>query len=188
MYSFEIRFNNKFAVGLKHFFFTFVITICFFFSGQCQFSGEYRCSNRPNYQFIMHENDTFLLVYYLFSLLSVGNNVITSCEGSGKYGSNIYIDFHAISRPCICTALPSFAGELLIITREIINVCNTEIYVKYANTKLRYGCLIPYSSQTLIVNINHSVEVRAAYLSPYTSGTFYHCLGFQQNGKHVFKS
>lgn len=68
-------------------------------------------------------------------------------------------------------------------TRKIFSVCNTEIYVKNANTTFRFGC--PISSiiyQTLTVNVNQSVDVRADYNSLHTSGTFYHCMGFGQNG------
>lgn len=127
-----------------------------------------------------------MLVNYQFSLLSVGN-VITGCEGSRKYGSYIYIDFNAINRPCTCSVLPSFVGHLLITTRKIAHECSTQIYVKDAYTTLRFNCPIPsFSIQTLTVQINQSVAVRAEYVSPYTPGTFYHCLGFQQNGKYKF--
>lgn len=126
-----------------------------------------------------------MLVYYQFSLLSAGNNVITGCEGSKKYGSYIYIDFNAISRPCTCSVLPSFAGQLLITTREIVHGCITQIYVKNANTTFRFNCPISVSFLTLTVNINQSVDVRAEYVSPYTSGTFYHCFQFQRNGMNV---
>lgn len=76
---------------------------------------------------------------------------------------------------------PSFVGELLVTSREVIvSVCNTQIVI---NEKLVMGCpLRVVSSQTLNVNINQSVHVRAEYVSPLTSGTFYHCIGFQQNG------
>nr|XP_034334176.1 uncharacterized protein LOC105334390 isoform X2 [Crassostrea gigas] len=115
--------------------------------------------------------------------LSVGNNIITSCRGPRKYGTNIYIDFFAFSHPCTCTVLPSFAGQLLIASREVTNDCKTHIIVKSTQTKIIFGCEIPsFITQTLNVNINQSVEVRAEYISPYTSGTFHHCVGFQQNG------
>lgn len=38
---------------------------------------------------------------------------------------------------------------------------------------------------TIKVQFNQSVSVRAEYLKHYTSGTFYHCLRFQQNGKNI---
>lgn len=125
-----------------------------------------------------------MLFYYYFS---VGNSIITSCRGPRKYGTNIHIDFVAISHPCTCTVLPSFAGHLLITSREVTNVCKTQIIVKKIHTEFIYGCKIPvFISQTLYVNINQSVEVRAEYLSSYTSETFSHCIGLQQNGKYVF--
>lgn len=125
-----------------------------------------------------------MLFYYYFS---VGNSIMTNCRGQRKYGTNINIDFVAISHPCTCNVLPSFAGHLLITSREVTNVCKTQIIVKKIHTEFIYGCKIPeFISQTLYVNINQSVEVRAEYVSRYTSGTFSHCIGFQQNGKYVF--
>lgn len=45
------------------------------------------------------------------------------------------------------------------------------------------GCPLPdFASQSLNVQFNQTVDVRGEYLSSATSGTFYHCLGFQQNG------
>lgn len=101
--------------------------------------------------------------------------------GSTKHGLAVYVDFYKINRPCTCIVTPSFVCELLVTSREVIvSVCNTQIVI---NEKLVMGCpLRVVSSQTLNVNINQSVNVRAEYVSPLTSGTFYHCIGFQQNG------
>lgn len=81
------------------------------------------------------------------------------------------------------TALPSFDGELIITTREIAHECDTQKYFKNAITTFRYSC--PISFLTLTVNINQSVDVRAEYVSPYTSGTFYHCFQYQHKGMNV---
>lgn len=97
----------------------------------------------------------------------------------------MHIDFHAINRPCTCIAFPFFDGQLLITTREIVHDCDTQIYATNADTTFRYGCPIPFTTQLLIVNINQSVDVRAVYLSSSISGTFYHCLGFQQNSMNL---
>lgn len=45
------------------------------------------------------------------------------------------------------------------------------------------------ASQVLRVQNNESVDLRAEYESPYTKGTFYHCIGFQKKGKcaYIFK-
>lgn len=132
-----------------------------------------------------------MLFYHLFSLFSVGKRSITSCERSGKYGSNIYIDFNAISRPCTCTALPSFDGELIItsVSGDINYDCGTQIHVKNAKTTFVFGCPISsFSAHTLTVNINQSVDVRADYLSPSTSGMFFHCIQLQRYGMYVYVS
>lgn len=98
-----------------------------------------------------------------------------------KQGVAVYVDFYKISRPCTCIVTPSFDGELLVTLRKvIIQYCNTEINVQ---NSIVFGCPIQsISSQALNVQINQSVEVRAEYILPHASGTFYHCLGLQQNG------
>lgn len=133
----------------------------------------------------------FKYCFYIFLLLiftfSVGNIAITSCEGSRKYGPKIYIDFYKINRPCNCTALPYFDGQLLITSREIANECDTQIIVKNAYNNIRFGCPIKrISTQTFDVEINQLADIQAEYETPSTSGVFYHCLGFQQNGKYVY--
>lgn len=97
------------------------------------------------------------------------------------------MDFFKINRPCTCIVTPSFVGELLVIWREVIvSVCTTPIII---NEMLLMGCSLRFvSSQTLNVNVNQSVDVRAEYVSPFTSGTFYHCIGFQQNGTCMIDS
>lgn len=123
---------------------------------------------------------------YCVLLFSASNKVIKSCEGSRKYGSNVFIDFYEISRPCTCNVLPSFDGQLLIKSGEIAHNCGTQIDVTNAKTVFRYICPIPFISEVLNVNINQLVDVRAVYLSPSIKGIFYHCLGFQQNGMNVY--
>lgn len=113
--------------------------------------------------------------------LNVENISVAKCEGSTKYGPYIYIDFHKINRPCSCTVTTSFIGSLLVISREGINEgCNTQVIV--ANN-YNFGCPITaFSSVTINVQINQSVVVHSEYSPLSTSGMFYHCLGFQQNG------
>lgn len=123
----------------------------------------------------------------MFAIFAVENNSLTSCEGMAKHGPIVYVDFYKIKRPCNCTVIPSFVGELIVTSREVtISTCNTEINVQ---NLIVFGCPINMvSSQTINVIINQLVNVRADYKPPYTSGTFYHCLGFQQNGLNVYKS
>lgn len=119
-----------------------------------------------------------------FSCFSVENISIDSCDGSSKIGPYIYIDFHKINRPCTCKVNASFTGDLLVISNKEINEeCNTEVIV--ANFYF-FGCPISKLSVTTIdVQINQSVVVQSEYSSPYTSGSFYHCIGFQQNSMFV---
>lgn len=52
---------------------------------------------------------------------------------------------------------------------------------------LLFGCPIDsVAFNSLNVQINQSVDIRAEYVSPFTSGMFLHCLVFQQNGKYVY--
>lgn len=112
------------------------------------------------------------------------NISVANCEGSTKYGSNIYIDFNKINRPCSCTVTTSFIGSLLVISREgikgIEEKCNTQVMVK-SKYDITFKCAPPsLSSARIDVQINQSVPVRAEYLPFSTSGTFYHCLQFQE--------
>lgn len=104
-----------------------------------------------------------------------------------KHGPVVYVDFYQINRPCTCIVSPSFVGELLVTLRGLaVQSCNTEINVQ---NSILFRCPINVIlSQTLNVILNQLVNVRADYVSPSTSGTFYHCLGFLQNGMNVFLS
>lgn len=120
-------------------------------------------------------------IFFFTYFFAVGNNLLTNCEGMTRHGPSVYVDFYLINRPCTCIVTPSFVGEIIVTSREVtVQMCNTEIVVQKS---VLYGCPIPnFSSQTLTVQFNQSVEVRADYVSPSTSGTFYNCMGFQQNG------
>lgn len=102
-----------------------------------------------------------------------------------KHGPVVYVDFYQINRPCTCIVTPSFVGDLFVTVREVdVQSCNTEIKVQ---NSIIFRCPINIiSSQTLNVIMNQSVDVRADYVSPSTLGTFYYCLGLQQNGMNVF--
>lgn len=87
---------------------------------------------------------------------------------------------------------PSFVGELLVTSKEvIINLCDTRVSV---SPGISFGCPLPSfseSSYTLNVQINKTVNIQAEYIPPSTTGTFYHCVGFQQNGNYaltIFKN
>lgn len=117
-------------------------------------------------------------------LFSVRNNSITSCDGSTQYGSNIYIDFFEINRPCTCTASPSFAGKLLVTNRQTISVCFTQ--VTFQNNIIFRCEKDEVTVYVLDIQNNEKLDIRATYVSQYTSGIFYHCMGFQQNGKYAY--
>lgn len=109
------------------------------------------------------------------------NSLVTSCEGLTKYGSFLYVDFYQINRPCTCIVTTMFVGELLVISWEVdVAVCNTQIVI---DKSVIMGCPLQHlTSQTLDVQMNQSVDVRAEYKLPSTPGTFYQCIGFRQNG------
>lgn len=84
--------------------------------------------------------------------------------------------------------MPSFDGELRItsVSGDINYECGTHIYVKNAIATYKFGCPIKsFSSVRLTVNINQSVDVRADYASPSTSGIFFHCIQLNRNGMDV---
>lgn len=121
---------------------------------------------------IVESNLTILYVPIYFV---VGNISVKSCEETIKFGPFVYIDFKEINRPCTCT-VTSFGGNIFMTAAEQqITSCKTQ--VKVDNTFI-FGCPIQVSGQTL----SSSVYLQSEYAHPYTSGTFYQCLGFQQKG------
>lgn len=142
--------------------------------------------------FVCNCQQIYLSNFYVHRMLyifSAGDIPITSCAGSTRYGSYTNIDFTKINRPCTCTVVPSFVGQLIVITKPVtVQECNTQITV---DKNIVFRCSAstdPLISTGINVQINQSVVVRAEYLhkSPSISGTFHHCLGFQQNGKYAF--
>lgn len=123
-------------------------------------------------------------ILILHILCSDEKSLITSCDGSKKDGPAVFADFYEIKRPCTCIVTTSFVGELLVTSKEvIISFCKTRVSV---SSGIIFGCpLSSVSSQTFIVKINQTVNVQAEYIPPFTTGTFYHCVGFQQNGNHA---
>lgn len=117
-----------------------------------------------------------LTILYVPRYFVVGNMSVKSCEGSIKYGPSVYIDFKEINRPCTCT-VTSFGGNIYMTAAEQqIKSCETQVKV---NNTFLYGCPIEKgSAQTL----SSPVYLQSEYALPYTSGTFYQCLGFQQTG------
>nr|XP_019923335.2 uncharacterized protein LOC109618915 [Crassostrea gigas] len=122
----------------------------------------------------------FLLLTHGQCPLNAENSLVTSCEGLTKYGSFLYVDFYQINRPCTCIVTTMFVGELLVISLEVdVPVCNTQIVI---DKSVIMGCPLQHlTSQTLDVQMNQSVDVRAEYKLPSTPGTFYQCIGFRQN-------
>lgn len=114
-------------------------------------------------------------------------HILSSCEGLTKHGPAVYVDFYKINRPCNCILTSTFDDKLFVSSIEAINYeCNTEVIVQ--NTMIFGYPVNQMASIVLNVNINQSVNVRANHASPYASGTFAHCMGFQQNGMKVYLS
>lgn len=126
-------------------------------------------------------------VYWFFpNLCLVENSLVSSCGGPLQYGRAVLVDFYKTNQPCTCIVTPSFVGDLLLTLREVTNVCYTQVNVQ---NRAIFKCpLLSFTSHVLKVQINEAVEVRAEYALPSTSGTFYYCVGFQQNGKYLYSS
>lgn len=114
-------------------------------------------------------------------------SLITSCDGSKKYGPAVFADFYKIKRPCTCIVTPSFVGELLVTSKKVIIIssCNTRVSV---SSGIIFGCPLSSVSSQTFVKINQTVNVQAEYIPPSTTGTFFHCVGFQQNGNYALTS
>nr|XP_034334034.1 uncharacterized protein LOC117691647 [Crassostrea gigas] len=113
--------------------------------------------------------------------LNVGNKLITTCSETTADGPLIYIDFFKINRPCLCTVTSRFSGNLLVTAQEIrISSCSTQVVV---NGRRIFGCpLSQGTSVTFWLRQYQSIAVQAEFIPPSSSGNFYQCLGFQQNG------
>lgn len=77
---------------------------------------------------------------------------------------------------------------ITLASGEIKIACGTQIHLKDFNKEtFLYGCPIIYpASNTFNVKTNQTVDIRADYVTQSSPGTFYHCLGFQQNGKYLY--
>ncbi|XP_052710920.1 uncharacterized protein LOC128185340 [Crassostrea angulata] len=119
--------------------------------------------------------------------LNVGNKLITTCSETWAYGPLIYIDFHKINCPCNCTVTSTFTGDVLVTAQKtIISPCSTQVVV---NGSRIFGCpLSRGTSVTFTLLKYHSIAVQAEFTPPSSSGTFYQCLGFQQNGTTTRRS
>lgn len=87
-----------------------------------------------------------------------------------KHGPIVYVGFYKINRPYLQLYCDPVVWWWTACDIEEVSVqsCNTEINVQ---NNIVFGCPIDrISSQTLNVQINQSVGVRAEYISPYTSG------------------
>lgn len=118
------------------------------------------------------------------TFFSEENSSVTSCDGSTKYGSYISIDSYKINRPCTCTLTSSFVGTLLMLSKTTVEFgCTTQVIVK---NEFVFGCrLEKLSSQSVDVIVSQNVNIQIAYILPFSSGEFYHCIGFKQNGIYL---
>lgn len=123
------------------------------------------------------------------TIIVVGNIhvSITTCNRSITSGSRIYMDFSKINRPCLCTVSTLFDGILLVTAEELTKPsCYTQVKVNGSHI---FGCPISRgSSATFTLESYQSLDVQAEYSSSSSPGTFYQCLGFQQNGKIFWRN
>lgn len=126
-----------------------------------------------------------LFVHWMLpTFFSEENSSVTDCDGSTKYGSYISIDSYKINRPCTCTLTSSFVGTLLMLSKTTVEFgCTTQVIIK---NEFVFGCrLEKLSSQSVDVIVSQNVNIQIAYILPYSSGEFYHCIGFKQNGTYL---
>lgn len=122
-------------------------------------------------------------ILMLHILCSDEKSLITGCDGSKKDGPAVFADFYEIKRPCTCIVTPSFVGELLVTSKNvIISSCTTRVSVSFG---IIFGCALSSVSSQTFVKINHTVNVQTEYIQPSTTGTFYHCVWFQQNSNYA---
>ncbi|XP_062590739.1 uncharacterized protein LOC134252314, partial [Saccostrea cucullata] len=106
------------------------------------------------------------------------NPKVTSCDGTTKNGTQVYIDFEKINKPCNCIATPAFDGELLVGAEVTVYPCDA--YVKVNSTFL-FNCKVKSEYVALKVQSSNPVTVEADYKSESSRKGFYHCLLFNEN-------
>lgn len=107
---------------------------------------------------------------------------MSSCDGSVRSGSYVFIDMNKIGRPCTCTVNSLFVGDLLVTSFKVTtHLCNTRVVV---NNTVVFYCNQPISS-TFKVGMNDKLIVRAEDTAGNNKYSFKQCIGFSKNGNFI---
>lgn len=107
---------------------------------------------------------------------------MSSCDGSSRSGSNVFVDMNKIGRPCTCTVNSLFVGELLVTSLGVTTqLCNTRVIVN--NTVIFYCNQI--TSSTFKVGVNDKLIVRTEYMAGNNKDSFKQCVGLSENGNFI---
>lgn len=106
--------------------------------------------------------------------------IVSSCDGSMRSGSYVFVDMNKIGRPCTCTVNSLFIGDLLVTSLGVTTqLCYTRVIV---NNTIVFYCNQTTSS-TFKVGVNDTIIVKAEHMSKNITDRFTQCLGFIQNGR-----
>lgn len=128
-----------------------------------------------------------VLVDYLFNVkyesifLKFPDNfrTVSSCDGSVRSGSYVFVDINKIGRPCTCTVNSLFVGVILVTSLGVTTQwCNTRVIVN--NTVIFYCNQI--TSSTFKVGVNDKLTIRTEAMAGNNKYSFKQCVGFSEKG------
>lgn len=107
---------------------------------------------------------------------------VSSCDGSSRSGSNVFVDMNKIGRRCTCTVHSLFVGDLLMTSYKVTTqLCYTRVIVN--NT------VVFYCNQTISfafkVGVNDKLTVRAEDTAGNNKDSFKQCVRFNEKGNLI---
>lgn len=107
---------------------------------------------------------------------------MSSCDGSSRSGSFVFVDMNKIGRQCTCTVNSLFVGELLVTSYKVTTqLCYTRVIV---NNTVVFYCNQTISS-TFKVGVNDILIVRKEDMAGNNKDSFKQCVGFNEKGNLI---
>lgn len=104
---------------------------------------------------------------------------MSSCDGSVRSGSYVFVDMNKIGHPCTCTVNSLFVGDLLVTSFGVTTQwCNTKVIV---NNGIIFTCNQTISS-TFKVRVNDKLTIRTEAMAGNNKYSFKQCVGFSEKG------
>lgn len=107
---------------------------------------------------------------------------VSSCDGSSRSGSYVFVDMNTIGNQCTCTVNSLFVGDLRVTSYKVTpSLCNTRVIV---NNTVVFYCNQTISS-TFKVGVNDILIVRTEEMTGNNKDSFKQCVGLSENGNFI---